>query len=66
VQYAQNLFPEAQRKEDPKIGSGEDATGVFVNIQSYGGFVCESFCFVFIISIVILMLRLLMAGSHFI
>lgn len=33
---------------------------MFVDIHSHGGFVCESFCFVlFIISIVILMLRLL-------
>ena len=60
AQYARKIFPEGQRKEDPTIGSGEDTTGVFVDIHSHGGFVCESFCFVlFIISIVILMLRLL-------
>ena len=51
AQYARNLFPEGQRKEDPTIGSGEDITGVFVDIHSSGGLVCESFCFVlFIIS----------------
>ncbi|KAL3817785.1 hypothetical protein ACHAXA_005818 [Cyclostephanos tholiformis] len=39
AQYARDLFPEAQRKDDITLESGEEIMGVFVDIHSSGEFV---------------------------
>ena len=45
VEYAKALFPEGQRKPDPEANMDvrvpEDSMGMFVDIHSSGGYVCE-------------------------
>jgi len=45
VKYAQELFPESQRKTDPEsnmdVALGDEVTGMYVDIHSSGGYVCE-------------------------
>ena len=49
VKYAQELFPESQRKTDPEsnldVALGDEVTGMYVDIHSSGGYVCEQFIF---------------------
>lgn len=37
AQYARELFPKGQRKDDPTTASGDDIMGVFVDIHASGG-----------------------------
>lgn len=43
AQYARDLFPQGQRKDDPEgdmnVPFGEDITGIYADIHSSGGYV---------------------------